>query len=479
MPRRRRRITLRPTQVIVLSILLATAAGWLLLLLPAAVEDPGRPLSGIDALFTSTTAVCVTGLSVLNVGQDLSTFGHAVVLLLIQVGGIFYMLISTVFMLLLGQRLRTRMVLREAMGSSSMGGVWRLLGAVMAVCLVSELIGAVLLTGLFHRHGAPVGLSWWLGVFHSVSAFCNAGLDLFGRASYGVWFGHPNGFSSLAAFADDPLVLTVVAVLIVVGGLGFLVLLDLAHWARGHGRLTVHSRIVCWATVVLILGGTVAFVILEGNNLQTFGRLGTRDVWCGAMFQSVTARTAGFSTIDVGRLHASSNLLTVLLMLIGASPGGTGGGVKTTTFVIVLLAAVAAVRGDDDVTVFDRYLSHATVYRALAVLFAGTMVVVGSTFALTLCERPILVETMADDPPAEVEPGPRHYFSECLFEATSAFGTVGLSTGLTPDLSKTGKLAVIVTMLLGRIGPVTLGLALAQRRTRKLVRHPEGSVMIG
>lgn len=476
MGRRASKSTLTPTQLIVMSFVLAALIGGLVLSLPAA--SSGEPLEPVDALFMSTTAVCVTGLVTVDTGRDLSTFGHVVILCLIQVGGLGYMVLSTGFMVLMGQRvkLRQRLVLSQAMGEARLGHINSLLSTVLAFTVIAEAAGAVLLACLFRRYGTPWGTSLWLGLFHSVSAFCNAGLDLLGNPAFAAHF--PTGSGSLTPFVTDPWVNLVVAALIVAGGLGFVVALDLAHGVTGearHRRLSLHSKIVLVATAALIAFGTVVYLLLEWGNTQTLGPLGTRDKLLNALFQSITPRTAGFNILPQGALYPASQLFTTFLMFVGASPGGTGGGIKTTTFVVLLLAAAASVRGDDEVRCFKRRIGADAVYRSLAVVFFMALVVCSTTFLFGVFERRTLTDLPGEGADLQVE----HQFVEFFFEATSALGTVGLSTGITPTLSTPSKLMVVLVMLIGRIGPVTLAMALAERKRRYYVKHPIESVMIG
>lgn len=470
MPQLLRKPKLRPTQAIVASFVGLALLGGLLLWLPAAADPAHGRLHLVDALFMSTSAVCVTGLVTVNTGADLSPFGQGTILALIQVGGLGYMVISTLFMLLLGQRLRLeqKLLLREAMGEVSLASVWRLFRLIIVFTLVAELLGACCLALLFRRFDMPWSTAAWLGGFHAVSAFCNAGFDLFGRAEYGRLFGLPGGFASLEPFVADPLICAVFAGLIVFGGLGFVVLFDLRESVRRRRRrhaLSLHSKMVLITTAVLIAAGTVAVLLVERSNLATLGGLSEPARWLAALFQSVTSRTAGFNTIPQGELSAASKVLTTVLMFIGASPGGTGGGIKTTTAVILILAAVASARGDETITLFGREIGHRQVYRAMAVLLGGVMAVLALSFVLGLTEQ--------------VGVGTERAFLDYQFEAASAFGTVGLSTGVTATLSLPGKLAVMVTMLLGRIGPATLALALAEHSSRRLSRFPEEPVQIG
>ena len=474
---RPRKPVLRPGQMIVLSFLLAAGVGALLLMTPVAGEHDR--LAPLDALFMSVSAVCVTGLATVNTGADLSCTGHWILLLLIQIGGLNYMVISTAFMVLMGQRiaLARRMLLRTAMGHEDLGSVVDLWRAVIYYTVIFEGIGAVILSLVFcFRYGAPFGVACKLGLFHSVSAFCNAGLDLFGRPEYGQWFGAPGGANSLFPFRTDLLVQFTVAALIIIGGLGFVVLSDLFHRSAGRRRLGTHTRIVLATTGLLLVGGWLAFWLIETGNPQTLGPLNWLQQGVAAFFESVTARTAGFSTISQSAMLPASKLLVINLMVIGASPGGTGGGVKTTTFVIVLLAVLASVRGEDDVNVAGRRISHGTIYRALSVLMLGIVIVAALTFFFTLSEVRVHGTPLVANALRAEEHG---LLINYLFEAASAFGTVGLSCGITAGLTTASKLGLIVTMLLGRIGPVTLAASLAGRHRRQMRKFPEGGVMIG
>ncbi len=473
---RARKPALTPTQLIVMSFLLVTLVGGLVLCLPQA--SSGEPLEPVDALFMSTTAVCVTGLVTVDTGRDLSGFGHLVILCLLQVGGLGYMVLATGLMVLMGQRvkLRQRLVLSQAMGESRLGHINSLLSTVLAFTAVAELLGAAVLTVRFHGYGAPWGIAARLGVFHSISAFCNAGLDIFGEPAYGVYF--PTGSGSLTPFVLDPWISLVIGGLIVAGGLGFVVALDLFHGLTGpprHRRLSLHTKIVLVATVALIVFGAVVYLLLEWNNPGTFGPLSWPDKVFNALFQSITPRTAGYNLVPQGALYPASQLFTTFLMFVGASPGGTGGGIKTTTFVVLILAAAASVRGDDEVRCFRRRIGVEAVYRSLAVVFFMALVACGTTFLFGVFEQHSLTY-VAGRP---VTMGVQHQFIEYFFEATSALGTVGLSTGITPGLTTPSKLMLIIVMLIGRVGPVTLAVALAERKRRYYIKHPIESVMIG
>ncbi len=469
-PRRRlKRWAPTPVQLIALSFLSVVTVGWLLLMLPICGRE--RPLAPIDALFLSTTSVCVTGLVTVNLGAAVSDVGHLVVLLLVQVGGLGYMVLSTAFVLMSATRMpiARRLILRDALGGDSLAMVPRLWRAVIGFTALVELTGAAILTLHFVVHyGLPWGQASWLGLFHAVSAFCNAGLDIFGLPAHGHWFGAPETMNSIVAFAGDPLVLVTLATLIVLGGIGFVVVLDVVEWRRPR-QLAAHTKIVLWTTGLLIVLGALGFWIIEHQNRYTLGGLSGPDQLWNALFQSITTRTAGFASIDQAHLHVASKLYTSLLMFIGASPAGTGGGIKTTTFVIILLASFASVRGNQDLHIFRRRITHTTVYRALAVGLAGAVIALGATFLLSVTEQGGLAGSAGD----------AGRILDLFYEACSAFGTVGLSTGLTPSVTVGGKLVLIATMLAGRIGPVTIATALLARFRPRHWQYPEGHVLIG
>lgn len=434
---------LSPAQTIIAGFAAVILAGALLLSLPAASAS-GRAAPFLTALFTATSATCVTGLVVVDTAEYWSPFGELVILVLIQLGGLGYMTISLLLAMVIGRRigLRERLIQQEAMNVYTLGGIVRFTRTVALVTIAIEAVGAVLLTlRWWPEFGLGRGL--YYGVFHSISAFNNAGFDLMG------------GFRSLTAFTSDLSVSLTIAVLIILGGLGFTVLMDLGR----PRRFTLHARVVLVTTAALIGLGTLLVFLLEYANPATLGRLPLGEKVLAAFFQSVTPRTAGFNTLDIGRLLDPTLMLLIALMFIGASPGGTGGGIKTTTFVAPMAVILSMMRGRPDPELFRRRLPPVTVYKAVTIALVGVAFVVTMATALAFEER---VEFMA-----------------ALFEVASAFGTVGLSTGITPELSSVGRIIIMFTIFTGRVGLLTMAFALTRRQRPANFRFPEERIMIG
>ena len=442
---------LTPARILVFGYAGVIFAGTLLLMLPVSVA-PGRSHGVVEALFTATSAVTVTGLVVVDSATHWSSFGQVVILLLIETGGLGFMTMSTLIALLLGKRigLRERIVMQEALGQFSLGGLVRLTRYILGITFALQLAGALLLALRWTRQ-FPWGRSAFLGLFHAVSAFNNAGFDLFG--------------TSLEAYVSDLTVNLTVMALIITGGLGFSVLLDIYNTVRErrlgqNGRLSLHSKLVLILTGVLIIVGAVTVFTIERSNPRTMQPLSMQGKVLASLFHAVTPRTAGFNTLRTGDLRPATLFLTILLMFIGASPGGTGGGIKTTTFGTVMAAVWATVTGKAEVVLFERRLGREIIDRSLAIAVISLLLVALVTMILLIVEGTGLLPT--------------------LFEATSAFGTVGLSTGLTPQLSTLGRLLVAFTMFTGRVGPLTLALAIAyQQKRHSSVRHPEEKIMVG
>jgi trk system potassium uptake protein TrkH len=437
---------LSPPQILVLGFAAIIFIGAALLMLPISSRT-GEPLGFIDALFTSTSATCVTGLVVVDTGTTFSSFGQIVIMLLIQIGGLGFMTMATLFALVLKRRisLKDRLVLQEAMNQSSMEGIVRLIRRVLLYSLVIEACGAVLLS-IRWAFDMPIGKAIYYGVFHAVTMFNNAGFDLFGD------------FRSLTGYVYDPVVNVVVMFLIVSGGIGFIVLSDLIDF-RKQRRLSLHSKVVLSMTGALLLVGFIVILIFEFTNPRTLGSLNWGGKFLGALFQSVTPRTAGANTIDITGLRQATQFFIVILMFIGASPGSTGGGIKTTTFTIMVGAVIAMMRGRDDIVMFRYRLAQERVLKALTIALLTLLLVLAVSMILSTTEE--------------------GEFLEILFETTSAFGTVGLSMGLTPDLTVFGKILISITMFAGRLGPLTLAYALGPKKGKELYRHPEGKMIIG
>ena len=436
-----------PAQILAISFLAMIGIGTLLLLLPWSTV-PGRETAWVDALFTATSAVCVTGLVVVETGAHWSRFGQIVILVLIQVGGLGIMTTAAIFALLTGRRigLKDRLVIRETFGKEGLAGLVRLLRAVVYSTVTVQLVGVVYLAWRFAGH-MPSGRAWYYGLFHTVAAFNNAGFDLFG--------------DSLVRYVSDPWINFGFIVLIVTGGLGFPVLGDL-YWRlrdRSH-RLSLHTRMVVATTFVLVTGGAFLVLVLEHGNPATLGPLDLGGRLLVSGFQSVTSRTAGFNTVPISQLRPVTLLLFMVLMFVGASPGGTGGGIKTTTFLSLLAGVWALISGRHDIEVFRTRIGRDILEKALAIFLVSLSLVTVTTGFLLV----------SDD----------FGFLPVLFESFSAFGTVGLSMGITPELSVAGRLIIIFTMFTGRVGPLTVFMAIAVgKRFPAAYRRPEEKIMIG
>ncbi len=445
---------LSPLRVSVLAFAGFILLGAFLLILPFC--SSGHPIKFVDALFTATSAACVTGLTVLDTGKDLSRLGQILVLILIQVGGLGIMTMSTVWLLLAGRRpgLGIRMVLQDTFTHGGDRDLLSMILDVVRFTLILEFCGAVLLLARFAGM-YPLGEAVYLAVFHSVSAFCNAGFSLF-----------PN---SLEDFVGDPLVSLTVAFLIVSGGIGFLVLRELRLFFRKRGSprafLSLHSRLVLVTSGVLVGLGTVLILLMEWNNTLAGMSLGEKLL--ASFFQAVTPRTAGFNTIPTGSLANQTLMLMVLLMFIGASSGSTGGGIKTGTLATLMAMGLSRLKGYPEPKAFKRTISPGSVARAMSVTMVCASVVLVGTLLLQVTEVGSSSSPLA-----------RARFLELLFEVVSAFGTVGLSTGVTPDLTDAGKLLITLVMFLGRLGPLVVAVAVAGQRTVRF-RFAEESIMIG
>lgn len=437
------RLELSPSQTIVAGFALIILAGAILLSLPSASAD-GRPTPFLTALFTATSATCVTGLVVVDTADHYSLFGQLVIMFLIQVGGLGYMTVATLMAIAIGRRigLRERLVLQEAHNLYSVGGIVRFTRNVILMTMAIEGAGAILLAARWvPEFGWGRGV--YYGIFHSISAFNNAGFDLMGQ------------FRSLTGSAGDLTINAVIMALIVVGGLGFTVLTDLAT----PRRISLHAKIVLTTTAALIVLGAALVLLLEFSNQATLGPLAAGRRVLAALFQSVTPRTGGFTTVTIGELRDPTLMLIITLMFIGASPGGTGGGIKTTTFVAPLAVILSMLRGRPDPELFHRRLPPVVVYKAV------TIALVAVAFVVTMGTLLSFIERMP--------------FIQALFEVVSAFGTVGLSTGITPSLSAAGRILVMLTIFTGRVGLLTAAFALTRRQQPANIRYPEERIYVG
>ncbi len=444
--------TAHPARTVVLAFATAVAVGTVLLALPAAAEDGGGT-GVLTALFTSTSAVCVTGLAVVDTGTYWSGFGEGVILALIQVGGFGIMAMASLLALLVSGRLRLRMQLTAQAETKSLGigDVRRVLLGVAGTTLMVELaVGAFLALRFRFAYGDGIGEAVYLGYFHAVSAFNNAG------------FG-PHA-DNLTRYAQDPWVTLPIALAVILGGIGFPVLLEMLRHrnrARTTGRKnwTLHTKLTVITSVLLLLVGTVLTGLMEWTNPNTLGPFDVGTKLLNSFFHSAVSRTAGFNSLDIGAMQASTLLMTCMLMFIGGGSAGTAGGIKVTTFAVLAAAILAEVRGEPNSVVLGRRLAPHVLRQALTVALLGVGLVMAATLALlSLSKAP---------------------FEAVLFEAVSAFATVGLSTGLTAELPAVGQLILVVLMFIGRIGPITLVSALALRERTRRYELPEERPVIG
>lgn len=433
-----------PAQQVVAAFVALIVVGTVLLSLPLAFEGDHPGFTA--ALFMSTSAVTVTGLGTVD-AEAFTIFGELVLLVLAQVGGFGIMAIGAVLAVLLSSRvgLRQRMLAQAELGAIDAGEVRSLLLSIAKITLAAEAaVAAVLFVRIWAVYDSDPLAAAYTAVFHSVMAFNNAGLSLYG--------------DNLTRFVGDPFVLLPISAAIIVGGFGFPVIVELLRRTRPR-RWTLHTRITLLATAVLVVVGPVAIVLFEWTNPATLGALDIPDRLLAAWFQGISPRTAGFNSVDIGAFNESTLLIVTTLMFIGAGPASTSGGIKITTFAVLFFALLAEVRGDSDVTAFRRRLSSDTIRQALTVALLAVAVVIGTS---------LLLVTLAD---VTLMPA--------LFEAASAFGTVGLSTGITSDLPGPAQVLLVLVMLAGRVGPVTFVTALALRSRRTLYRYPEERPIIG
>lgn len=453
---RSRILKLHPAALVLASFLLAIALGAGLLKLPAATRAGWIPW--IDALFTATSAVCVTGLAVVDTGTYFTLFGQLTILGLIQIGGLGVMTISVALFRWLGRSVsfRQRMIMQDLFAHTPRGDILNLVKSVVGFTLGAEILGAALLAVRFWPE-MPPGRAVYAAVFHAVSAFCNAGFALY-----------PD---SLVRFGADLPVNAVVGALIVLGGIGFPVLYDLQHWLRHRrlrrARLAVHTRVVLVTTLLLIAAGALMFACLEQEALASAPT--ARERWLAPLFQSITCRTAGFNTVDIASLQEATLAMMILLMFVGASPGSCGGGVKTTTLALMTLFTLSRIRRLRRVNVFRKSIPLETVTRSVSLLLVALGVIALVLFLL------LVGDTVAGREAA----CQRGLFLGYLFETVSAFGTVGLSLGITPALSAWGKSWIVLTMIVGRVGVLTFAYIIVGAGTANGVAYAEENLMIG
>jgi len=433
--------------------------GAILLMLPISMSNGGWS-DPVTALFTSTSAVCVTGLSVVDVGKYYSFWGQLFIVLLVQVGGLGYMSVTTFLLLLLGRKfgLKDKIALQQSLDMPGMAGAIPLLRSIIATTLIFELTGVFLLMPVFVKDmGFQAGV--WSAIFHSVNSFNNAGFSLFS--------------DNLIGYVRSPLVNFVVSGLIIFGGIGYQVIMEMYYWIRD--RITknpvcivfsLNFKVATTTTLFLLIFGTLAFLWIEFNNPQTFGPLSLPEKIMAAWFQSVVPRTAGFNTVDYAKMHSASLFITIVLMFLGASPGSTGGGIKTTTLRVLFSSTRAVLQGREEVHCYDRQIPLALILKAVGVVVGSLILVLVSTTLIALTD-PIALQDSGGD------------FIQILFEVVSAFATVGLSTGFTAGMSVPAKLIIVLTMYLGRVGVLLLMSAIFGDPKPTAVRYPEANLLVG
>ncbi len=442
---------MNPAMIIIYSYLIVVLLGTLLLSLPLSSNGPGIPL--LDALFTATSALCVTGLTTVDVGAAFTLFGQSVIMALMEIGGLGVMTFSVVFFLFLGRGFSTRgrWIITESFAAAPLRRVKSLLRLILLFTLLIQVVGALLLFMQWRRE-MPVSSAVYAGFFHSISAFCNAGITLF-----------PTSF---VAFRGSVLLNATICSLIVLGGIGFPVIYEFFNRVRGfrarkRTALSLHTRMVLTTTLVLIVAGALLIFVLERDN--QIARLTVKEQILASLFQSITARTAGFNTLDTGSLAVATLFILVILMFVGASPGSCGGGIKTTSLAVLVAILNDRIRGRHSASLFKRTIPEETVSKALSIFILAVSVLTAGLIVLLV-----------------TQPGPpRESFLTYLFEAVSAFGTVGLSMGVTSSLTVIGKIAIIAIMLLGRVGLLTVAYVVTSRRIVALYKYSEEKVMIG
>lgn len=438
---------LTPVRILAIGFALVILSGATLLTLPiSSISRENTPF--IDALFTSTSAVCVTGLITVDTGTHWSYFGKTVIILLIQIGGLGFMSFATLVALILGKKitLSERLVMQEAMNTFDLQGLVKMAKYILIFTFSVELTGALLLaTQFIPEFGIAKGA--YYSAFHSISAFCNAGFDLIGN------------FRSLTPYYNNTVIILTIGSLIAVGGLGFTVWAEIYN-NKGVKRLSLHSKVVILITLSLIFGGMILMFLFEFNNPGTMKGMNLKDKLLSSWFASVSPRTAGYNSISTSDMSMAGRFLTTILMFIGGSPGSTAGGIKTTAVGILLYTIISVIRGKNDTEIFKKRLSKDLVQRAFVVAILGFSLVIAVTMVLSITEVGASFEYL-------------------LYEATSAFGTVGLTLGLTPHLSFIGKVIIAFTMYLGRVGPLTVIIALANNKKNNSIKYPEDKILVG
>ncbi|MDL2323524.1 potassium transporter Trk [Ruminococcaceae bacterium OttesenSCG-928-A16] len=448
----RGRRSFSPARIIVVSFFLVICTGALLLKLPFATHT--GYIAWEDAFFTATSATCVTGLVVKDTYQYFTLFGQLVIITLIQIGGLGLVTIVAFINFAIGKRLglRNMQLASETTGTGEVFSAKRQIVTIVKTALLFEVSGIVLLGFYFVPRFGAEGI--YISIFLGISMFCNAGFDILSRGS--------TPFMSLTEYANQPYPLIIIALLIICGGLGFVVWHDIAQWRRTK-RLMLHTKIVLITTGLLLVGGTVGVYLMEFTNPVTLGSQPVGVQWLSAFFQAVSARTAGANSIDCAAMNDITKLFMSMLMFMGASPGSTGGGIKTTTVAVIVLTVISVVRGKEDTVIFGRRIDKQTVYKSLTIFVLSFVVLLAAAMAIYYNTGPAIDEI------------------DSLFEASSAFGTVGLTIGATTSMNLIAKLATMLTMYIGRCGPVALAASLTLRGSKNHKHEilPEGRIMVG
>ncbi|MDR2202026.1 MAG: Trk family potassium uptake protein [Clostridiales bacterium] len=454
--KKRGRFALSPVQTVIAGFVLVIFAGAFLLSVPLSTTDNSwTPF--IDALFISTSAVCVTGYSTLPVGFYFTGFGQAVLLLLVQIGGLGFMTVTTLVLMLMRKKIlfRDRLAIGAALNESGNKGILRLTRKIVLMTLITEFAGMLALIAPFCGRNGAVGV--WQAAFTSVSAFCNAGFDIFARSA--------NDFSGLNAYIDDVTVSLTIAFLIIAGGLGFAVISDVFKNKFRFKRFSFHTKLVLTVTGILLVAGWAFIFGVEYSNPATLGGHSAGVKLLSSFFQSVSCRTAGFSTVNQSDLRSASKFLCDILMFIGASPGSTGGGIKTTTFAVLVMTLVSGLKGRGGVAIGKHSVNQKTVYKSISVTAASLILVSALATLLLLTEKNYVPASLLS-------------FENVLHDSFSAFSTVGLTTNIIPYLSPIGKLFVAVVMFCGRVGLIPVAAAFSGTGG-DLIRYPEAVIPVG
>ena len=436
-----------PFRILALGFAIVIFTGAILLHLPIATQS-GEQTPLIDCFFISTSATCVTGLVTVDTGTHWNYFGKTVIMLLIEIGGLGFMSFGTLVALILGKKitLKERIIMQEAYNSFSTQGIVKMVKYILIFTFSVQMGGALILSTQFIPEFG-IGKGIYYSIFHSISAFCNAGFDLIGN------------YSSVTGYYDNSVIILTISLLIIIGGLGFYVWQEIYNF-KGFRELSLHSKICLSTTAILIVIGTILMFLFEFNNPGTMKNMSFKGKALSSFFASVSLRTAGFNSISTSDMTTAGKFLTIILMFIGGSSGSTAGGIKTTTFGLMFMTILCVIKGREDTEIFKRRISKDNIYKALAIVVIGFSIVTVVTMLLSITDS-------------------SNSFENLLYEATSAFGTVGLTLGITTKLSSAGKIIVALTMYAGRVGPLTLALALSNKKSSRNIKYPEGKVLVG